>query len=221
MRSRSFFMHPTTSQSKRFTMRLPIVTIGITLSMLALYLIAGAMPEQFIWQHGLGLEIWRWISAHFVHINVDHLIWNLVAFGILASIIEQTSRKVLGLALAFGIIGVNIYLATFFSLNAYAGLSGTLNALLFIALYFLYQQPGYKLASIITLILSVAKIIVEFSFGLSLFSTLPWPSVPQAHFAGLISGGLLAAALELRKKRLLESDLVSFNDLPVKINHSK
>lgn len=194
-------------------MRLPIVTISIATLTTALYFIGGAMPEYLLWHQGESLKIWQWLSAHFSHISIEHLAWNITALLILGGIIEQTSRKVLGLALVAGVIGVNIYLATFFSLNAYAGLSGMLNALLFVALYFLYQQADYKIASVITLVLSLAKIIVEYSFELTLFSKLPWPSVPQAHMAGLIGGAFLVLFLEIRKRTLLNSELVSFSDV--------
>ena len=176
-------------------MRLPIITIGIAIFTTALYFIGGAMPEQLLWHQGESLRVWQWVTAHVSHISIEHLTWNVAALLILGSIVEQTSRKVLGLAALAGVIGVNIYLATFFSLSAYAGLSGALNALLITALYFLYQQVGYKLASAITLVLSLAKIIVEYSFELSLFSKLPWPSVPQAHLAGLIGGAVLVLFL--------------------------
>jgi len=180
-------MKANTIRPSRF--RLPIVSTCISLAVITLYLIAGAIPESLIWHQAEGFRIWQWLSAHFVHINAEHMTLNLIAFLILASIIEQTSRKVLGLALFSGIVGVNVYLTSLFQMDAYAGLSGALNALLITALYFLYKQP------------------------FSLFSSLPWPAVPQAHLAGLIGGGLLIAFLEIRKKRLMKSDLVRFDDL--------
>lgn len=194
-------------------MRLPIATISIALVTIAIYFFSGAIPEPLIWHQDENRTVWQWVSAHFVHINLEHLMLNVAAFVILGAIVEQTSRKVLGLAMLSGVIGVNLYLATMFSLDAYAGMSGALNALLLVALYFLYQQSGYRTASIATLTLSLTKIIVEFSFDLSLFSTLPWPSVPQAHLAGMIGGAALVAVLEIRKRTLLNSDLVSFNEL--------
>lgn len=204
-------MKANTIRPSRF--RLPIVSTCISLAVITLYLIVGAIPESLIWHQAEGFRIWQWLSAHFVHINAEHMTLNLIAFMILASIIEQTSRKVLGLALFSGIVGVNVYLTSLFQMDAYAGLSGALNALLITALYFLYKQPGYRAASILTLIGSIAKIIAESIWDFSLFSSLPWPAVPQAHLAGLIGGGLLIAFLEIRKKRLMKSDLVRFDDL--------
>jgi rhomboid family GlyGly-CTERM serine protease len=193
-------------------MRLPIVTISIALTTICVFLLGGPVPDQLIWHNGEGTKIWQWLSAHFAHISSEHLSWNIVAFVILGSIIEQTSRKVLGLALVAGVIGVNLYLASLFTLDAYAGLSGALNAMLLIALYFLYQLADYKIASVVTLVLSLAKIVVEYFFGLSIFSTLAWPAVPEAHLAGLIGGAVLILILEMRKQKLLRLDFISFND---------
>jgi membrane associated rhomboid family serine protease len=193
-------------------MRLPVVTISIALTTISVFLLGGAMPDQLIWHNGENTRIWQWLTAHFAHISSEHVSWNIIAFFILGSIIEQTSRKMLGLALAAGVIGVNLYLASLFRLDAYAGLSGALNSMLLISLYFLYQLSEYRVASVITLFLSLAKIIVECFFELSIFSTLTWPAVPEAHFAGLISGAVLVIGLEIRKQKRLNLDFISFND---------
>ncbi|MBL4672006.1 MAG: rhomboid family intramembrane serine protease [Arenicella sp.] len=193
-------------------MRLPIVSISIALTTICVFLLGGALPDQLIWHNGVDTKIWQWLSAHFAHISTEHLSWNIVAFVILGSIIEQTSRKVLGLALAAGVIGVNLYLASLFTLDAYAGLSGMLNSMLLVALYFLYQRADYKVASVVTLVLSLAKIMVETFFGLSIFSTLAWPAVPEAHLAGLIGGAVLVVILEMRKQKLLSLDFINFSD---------
>jgi membrane associated rhomboid family serine protease len=193
-------------------MRLPIVTISIALTTICVFLLGGAIPDHLIWHNGEGTRTWQWLSAHFAHISTEHLTWNIVAFIILGSIIEQTSRKVLGLALAAGVVGVNFYLASLFTLDAYAGLSGAMNSMLLITLYFLYQLADYKVASVVTLVLSLAKIAVEYFSGLSIFSTLAWPAVPEAHFAGLIGGTVLVIILEIRKQKLLDLDFISFSD---------
>lgn len=192
-------------------MRLPIVTMGISAVVIALYFIAGAIPETFIWHSAPSTQWWQWLSAHFVHISFDHLIWNVAALFILGSIIEQTSRIVLALSCLAGTIGVNLFLVSLFDMNAYAGLSGMLNALLITALYFLYKQHEYRTASIITLIGSLLKMWLECKFDLSFFTTLPWPAVPEAHLAGFLGGLVLVLFLEIRIKRLMKSDLVRFN----------
>lgn len=169
-------------------MKLPIVTFSVALATCVLYALWGAMPDTLIWHQGEGQSVWQWLTAHFVHISTEHLLWNVVALLLLGSIIEQNSRFALLLALFAGVIGVNAYLALFYALDAYAGLSGVLNTVLVVALYQLYLKPEYKLASALTFVLSVMKVAAEYQLNLSLFSTLPWPPVPQAHFAGLVAG---------------------------------
>ncbi|WP_189402488.1 rhombosortase [Arenicella chitinivorans] len=181
-------------------MKFPLITLTVAFATCALYVFLGAMPELLIWQHGEGQQGWQWLSAHFVHISAEHLVWNTVALLVLGSIVEQNSPTALLFALVAGAIGVNIYLAFFYTLSAYAGLSGVLNTVLVVALYQLYQNPAYKFASVLTFILSVVKVVIEYCFNLSLFSTLPWPSVPQAHLAGLVTGvGLWALGVCQRK----------------------
>ncbi len=178
-------------------MRIPLISITIALIAGALYVVYGAMPEMLMWHQGESHRWWQWLSAHFVHISKEHLDWNVVALLLLGGIIEQRSRKSLIISTVVGVVGVNIYLGHYYSLNAYAGLSGVLNTLLVVALYHLYEKPAYKLASVITLILSVMKVMAEYFLNLSIFSTLPWPSVPQAHFAGLAAGAILVTWIEL------------------------
>ncbi len=193
-----------------YKVRLPIVSMVLGATCALIFWIFGAIPSTLILHSDEGQRAWQWLSSHWVHISEQHLIWNLAAFLILGSLIEQTSRRLVLGALGLGIVGVNFYLALFFSLDAYAGLSGVLNSLLVIALYCLYQRPDYRAAAVITLLLSIAKIIVEILIQDSLFSKLPWPPVPQAHLAGMIGGLLLVLALEIRKRRLLNSQLVNF-----------
>lgn len=196
-----------------FSFRLPIISLLLGAACALIFWIFGAIPNTLILHSDEGQRAWQWLSSHWVHISKQHLIWNISALLILGSLIEQTSRRLVLAALGLGILGVNIYLATFYSLDAYAGLSGALNSLLVIALYCLYQRAEYRAAAVITLLLSIAKIIVEMLIQDSLFSKLPWPPVPQAHLAGMLGGLSLILVLEIRKRRLLNSRLVNFVNL--------
>lgn len=193
-----------------FKVRLPIVSLALGAACALIFWIFGAIPNTLILHSDEGQRAWQWLSSHGVHISKQHLMWNMAALLILGSLIEQTSRRLMLAALGLGILGVNIYLAIFYNLDAYAGLSGVLNSLLVIALYCLYQRPDYRAAAVITLLLSIAKIIVEMVMQGSLFSKLPWPPVPQAHLAGMLGGLALILILEIRKRRLLNSRLVNF-----------
>ena len=91
-------------------MKMPIVTLSVALATCVLYALWGAMPETFIWHQGEDRSSWQWLTAHFVHISTEHLLWNVVALLLLGCIIEQNSRFALLLALFAGVIGVNAYL---------------------------------------------------------------------------------------------------------------
>lgn len=157
--------------------------------MALVFAVFGSAPEQFIWLADTGFEqTWRMVSAHFVHSDIEHLAWNVGAFMILGSIIEQHSKRDLIYGLILGVVAVNVYLLSLYQLNAYAGLSGVLNTLLVVALFRLCQSPVYRAAAMWTLVLSMLKIIVELYSGQSVFSSIAWQAVPQAHLVGWLAG---------------------------------
>jgi len=185
-------------------MKFPIVTVAIAAILLGLFFAFGAMPETFIWQDNRPYS-WQLISAHFVHISTEHLAWNLIAFVILASIIEQHSVKHLLLSLLVGTVSVNLYLLTLFDMPAYAGLSGILNTLLVIALYQTAQRPEYRTAALVSFIASIVKVLVEWATGDAVFSSLIWQSVPLAHLAGLL-GGMASSIVYVNYSRLFKNN---------------
>lgn len=167
--------------------KFPTLTISLSLATIGLFLLFGETPPTLIWQSNQ-LELWQLISSHFVHISIQHLLWNIIAFIILGSIIEQHSSRRLILTLAMGCTAVNLYLFSLFDLPAYAGLSGVLNSLLVVALYQISKLPEYNTAAWLSLIASVSKLLYEWHTGTTLLTSLAWPSVPEAHFVGLIGG---------------------------------
>lgn len=168
-------------------MKFPTLTALISIVIVTLYIVFGANPETFVWQRD-SHDVWRWVSGHFVHISATHLTWNLGAFIILGSIIEQHRKHELLIGLMIGAAVINVYLATGYDLPAYAGLSGVLNSLLIIALYRLCHSDTYRNAALLTLVGSMLKIIIEMNSGASLVSHLAWPPVPQAHLLGWLAG---------------------------------
>jgi len=172
-------------------MKIPFITISISSVMMALFVLLGSAPETLVWLADHNDQTWRSISAHFVHSDTEHLLWNLAAFLILGSIIEQYSKRDLLIALLVGILVVNSYLYTLYDLNAYVGFSGVLNTLLIITLFNLSQQPHYRDAAIWVLLMSMAKIIYELYSEQSVFSSISWAAVPEAHLAGWVGGILI------------------------------
>jgi len=180
-------------------MRFPTLTLIISIALGALYGLFGATPEALIWHHN-SADAWRWVSGHFVHISAAHLAWNLIALIVLGSILEQYRRRDVLFSLLAGTITINLYLASAYSLPAYAGLSGILNSLLVVALYRLCSSETYRHAALLTLIGSMLKIIIEMNIGASLVANLSWPPVPEAHFFGWLAGVAMCIMLGIKKQ---------------------
>jgi len=129
-------------------MKIPFITLSITIVTTALFAVFGNAPEYFTWFSQEGLQQpWTLISAHFIHSDFEHLVWNVGAFLILGSIIEQFSRQDLILSIFIGMLSVNLYLLLFYDLNAYVGFSGVLNSVLIVSLFTLSKQEEYKTAA--------------------------------------------------------------------------
>jgi len=191
-------------------MKFPTATSLTTTLLLALYIIFGAIPENLIWQSKASFS-WQLVSAHFVHISVEHLAWNLLAFIIFGSMIEQHSVKRLFIALGIGGLFVSLYLLSLFELPAYAGLSGILNTLLVTALYQIAWNPKYRTAALLSFIASMAKLGFEWSSDEAIFSSLIWPSVPQAHLAGMLAGLVLCLVLHNSSRLIKKEQTVLYN----------
>lgn len=195
--------------------KFPIATLSISVVIIGLFMLFGEAPATLIWQSD-ELNVWQLFSAHFVHIGTEHLFWNCFAFIVLGSIIEQHSIKRLMLALTVGCTAVNFYLFVLFDLSAYAGLSGALNTLLIVALYQVSKVPGYKAAAWLSFMISVTKLIYEWSTGNTVLTSLAWPAVPEAHFAGLI-GGLCLCLLFTCKSKLSDDSHKAIQEREQKI----
>ena len=82
------------------------------------------------------------------------------------------------------------------ALEYYCGLSGILNSLLAIGLIQLWKDVRHPLVWLIGLG-SIGKIIFEIYNGQAVLTQTAWPSVPDVHAVGLLSG-LLAGHLIFR-----------------------
>ena len=196
-------------------MKLPIVTLSISGLMALVFIAFGGAPEKFVWLADMGFtQTWRMLTAHFVHSDLEHLVWNLVAFLVLGTVIEQHSKRDLLYGLVVGVVAVNVYLSSVYQLTAYAGLSGALNTLLVVALFKLCQIPSYRAAAMWTMALSMLKIVVELYSGHSVFSSIAWQAVPQAHLVGWIAGAVFVSIQAMNRFNTEQLDLYK---LPIKV----
>ncbi|MEM1189384.1 MAG: rhombosortase [Pseudomonadota bacterium] len=127
------------------------------------------------------------ITAHWIHADWSHLVWNLAALGVLGAILEQQSARLLVSAVITGTIGVNaLLLSPMATIDQYCGLSGLLNTLLGVALFEAWRRtraPGVAFIACLCL----CKLGVELWWQQSLLTDFSWPPYVPAHLAGLLA----------------------------------
>jgi rhomboid family GlyGly-CTERM serine protease len=79
-------------------------------------------------------DSWRYVSAHFTHWNINHLIMNMAGLMIYIWLFmdDMKSKKAVyeqGLSLVFILLIIDSYLITCYKLDSYAGFSGILYGL--------------------------------------------------------------------------------------------
>lgn len=182
---------------------IPFRTLGLVLLMLGFYFL---VPDQQAFYfaadaiaHG---EIWRLVTGHLVHADLRHLGWNCLGLLVLGTLLEQYSKTAWWAAIFSGIASVSILLLSPFSqLDYYCGLSGVLNTLLLVVLWYEWRRTRSWLVIAVTLG-AVAKTLIEVSTGDSVLTHIDWPPYAWSHVAGLIGGLLVVSALQKRRHLL-------------------
>jgi len=174
---------------------LPWRTLLLAALALAIYLMAGAAPEAWVYDrvaisHG---EWWRLVSAHWVHSDLEHAAWDIGALLVLGLWFEPRLGSELLRVLAVATLGVDLWLwYAEPSLYYYCGLSGILNGVLALGLAVLWRELRHPLVWV-TGLAAVAKIMLEIASGQALLTSPAWPSLPQVHGVGFLTGMVLAA----------------------------
>ncbi|MCB1055237.1 MAG: rhombosortase [Acidobacteria bacterium] len=147
-------------------------------------------------------EVWRLVTAYFVHLDPRHLAWNLLALGVVALLFagELPARTWLVVTLVT-CVGASVALLLFSPrVVAMAGLSGLLHGLL--AAGALAAAKARRWTGFLALALLTAKLVAEAVHG-----PMPWtagllgPGVAtQAHLYGALAG-LVAVAPALRRRQ--------------------
>lgn len=142
-----------TQRSARLLGRLPGRIPGITSGLVALTLVAwwvapldpstaGTQTSALFWQGALdankSLLALQSITAHLLHTDHAHLLWNLLGLSILGCVIERYSRPLLIASVVSGMFAVATWFHLFSNGSYYVGWSGVLNSLLVCCLWALY-----------------------------------------------------------------------------------
>ena len=144
---------------------------------------------------------WRVLSAHWLHTDVEHLIWNLLGLALLAGLIEAHSRLMLLYTLFIASLGVAIWFFALSKADYYCGWSGVLNGFLVVAMSTLWQSPSTDTTRAVrqlnnfivsaVLLGAFIKILFELNSTATVLSVGVWPTAVGAHLAGYLSGVLI------------------------------
>lgn len=127
------------------------------------------------------------LSGHWLHADGEHLLWNVGALAILATLIEARSRRLLLWSILVGMASVDLLLLSPLSdLARYCGLSGMLNTLLGVVLVLMWRATRSPLVTLVGA-LCILKIAVEMLLGQSLLTHISWPPFAPAHLAGIVA----------------------------------
>lgn len=180
----------------------PLLLAG---AMCAIHFAGGAWAEALIFDRAQieAGEIWRLVTGHLVHLNLQHLLWNAIAFVVLAAMARYDEgisyARQAGIMLAgVAVIDIALY-ASPSPLSFYAGFSGVLNALWAVMIVEAWRQKKSLLIAGIG-VLSLAKIGYEALTAKTLFFDTPWPAAFEGHAGGVLAGLLFVAAAHLWPK---------------------
>jgi rhomboid family GlyGly-CTERM serine protease len=181
----------------------PILTISLLVILLCLHWLVPDKTVLYFSKTGIYRgEIWRVVTGHFMHADLQHLLWNCLGLAVLGTMIEQHSRVMWWAALGGGIVSVSALLLTPYpQLDYYCGLSGVLNTLLLMVLWLEWKRSHSWLIIAITCG-SFAKALIEAYQGSSMITHISWPPYAWSHVAGL-AGGLILVWLHCRRYQKL------------------
>jgi len=193
-------LHPGQDQRPASRRPLPLLTAACMALLAGLYLLFPG-PEWLAYNANAVSDgqVWRLITAHFVHADTAHLAWNGLALAVLGALIERQARALLFGALATGVVFVSaLLISPWSSLMQYCGLSGVLNSLLVLALFLEWRRGG-GLPVLLVALGSVGKLAWELAHGSSLLTQISWPPYPAAHAAGMAGGVALLIGYGFRR----------------------
>lgn len=160
------------------------------------------------WKPYFYSEIWRWWTAHWVHVGWIHFALNVFAFACLPFIFPHLKMRYLAILLLILPPCISLSFYYFYPhVEAYAGLSGVLHGLyVATALYFLRFKAEFKF-SLVILILVLGKIAWENLMGsLSTSDLIGSPVLVEAHGLGVAWASLISLLYFACQKLFFSAD---------------
>lgn len=189
---------PPVAQTKSIRpVKFPRLTLATAVLAVAIFLLPGA-SEFLAWDRD-NTELFSWVTAgtsHLTHWNRSHLIFDLLAWIVLGTMVEAHSRRLWAWSVGLSAPVVSLFiLVAAPDITIYRGLSG-LDSALFVATAFMTfsrarqrDDSTTKWMSLVCLLALAAKITWEWSTGIPVFAgSGDFVVVPQAHLAGAVAG---------------------------------
>lgn len=198
----------------RVISRAPLVTLVGTLFALVVFRFP-SLASALELQRGVAqsTELWRFLTAHFVHFDEKHMAVDVLTFALLGSACEWFDARRARWTLGIAAISISLSVLWFApQLNSYRGLSGIDAALFtFLGAELWRRHRESNDASfgavlrLLPLLLFLLKVISEVVTGSALFVvSSAYESVPIAHLVGGLTGLVIGT-------RMFEAPPVKFD----------
>jgi len=182
-----------TPEKKRVIHRMPLFTLALVMISFSLSF-SPAIKSAFIYDREAILcgEVWRLITAHFVHLSTSHLFYGIVCLGVVGWIIEARRYPYFSWICILSAVNIGMVLLLFEpGMYFYGGMSGIIYAaVLYLCLMGLHASGPRRLISLITIVAALFKIFFEFCSREPIFASqgsFPFEVVPLAHAAGALT----------------------------------
>jgi rhomboid family GlyGly-CTERM serine protease len=188
--------------------RVPCASLLLSLAALIIHLTNGLRVGLLYERTALaGLELWRVMTCHWVHLNWDHLLWSGATFLCLGVVCEILDRKrtCQTLAIAALLIPVTIWWGRP-DLDVYGGLSG-LDCALYALLFTLLIKPEIRTGNrmwaafyAVGLVALLAKVVYETITGQTIFVANTHSGMVPVPLSHLV-GGFVGFIVGVRKAK--------------------
>lgn len=154
-------------------------------------------------------ELWRLLTAPFVHFSPSHIFWDILVFGAAGFAIEAAGYRGFWLVCIFAtIIPSLIFLLTSPELECYGGLSGlAIGAVAYFCLCNMLKKKKNRVIWIFILVGMGAKIVAETAMGFPLFvqtGSIAFRLLPAVHIIGYL--GAFAAIIWIQPNMRSDAD---------------